>query len=115
MYKRQELGFRVLEEVSSDDKWYGSTLALQDGSDEPMIWIWRQGDEDNSVVCNHFVFSTNGKMDEVYENIVAAGIECNPPFTAAWGGRELIPVSYTHLGYVRLLERQNLLLGQVGR
>ena len=29
-------------------------------------------------------------MDEVYENIVLAGIECNPPFTAAWGGRELI-------------------------
>lgn len=67
-----------------------SLLALQDGSDEPMIWIWRQGDEDNSVVCNHFVFSTNGKMDEVYENIVAAGIECKPPFTAVWGGRELI-------------------------
>ena len=86
----KKLGFRVLEEVSPDDKWYGSTLALPDGSDEPMIWIWRQDDEDNSVVCNHFVFSTNGKMDEVYENIVLAGIECNPPFTAAWGGRELI-------------------------
>lgn len=86
----KKLGFRVLEEVSPDDKWYGSTLALQDESDEQMIWIWRQDDEDNSVVCNHFVFSTNGKMDEVYENIVTAGIECKPPFTAVWGGRELI-------------------------
>lgn len=33
----KKLSFRVLEEVSPDDKWYGSTLALQDGSDEPMI------------------------------------------------------------------------------
>ena len=40
----KKLGFRVMEEVSPDDKWYGSTLALHDGSDEPMIWIWRQGD-----------------------------------------------------------------------
>lgn len=77
----KKLVFHVLEEVSPDDKWYGSTLTLQDGFDEPMIWIGRQGD-DNSVVCNHLVFSTNGKMDEVYENIVAAGIECKPPFTA---------------------------------
>lgn len=85
----KKLGFRVLEEVSPDNKWYGSTMALQDGSDEPMIWIWRQCDEDESIVCNHFVFSTNGKMDEVYRNIVATGIECKPPFKAAWGGREL--------------------------
>ena len=28
--------------------------------------------------------------DEVYESIVAAGIACKPPFTAVWGGRELI-------------------------
>lgn len=28
-------------------------------------------------------------MDEAYENIVAAGIECNPPYTAVGGGREL--------------------------
>ena len=61
----KKLGFRVLEEVAPDDKWYGSTLALQDGDNAPIIWIWRQSDEDNSVVCNHFVFSTNGKMDEV--------------------------------------------------
>ena len=27
---------------------------------------------------------------EVYKNIVATGIECNPPFTAVWGGKELI-------------------------
>lgn len=86
----KKLGFRVLEEVAPDAKWYGSTLALQNGANEPMIWIWRQSDEDNRVVRNNFVFSTNGKMDEVYENIVAAGIACKPPFTAVWGGRELI-------------------------
>lgn len=51
-----------------------------------MIGIWRQGHEDNSVICNHL----NGKIDGVYENIIAAGIECKPPFTAVWGGRELI-------------------------
>lgn len=86
----KKLGFRVLEERSPDDKWYGAMLALQEDENEPMIWIWRQGDEDNSVICNHFVFSTNGKMDEIYENIVAAGIECKPPFTALWGGKELV-------------------------
>ena len=53
----KKLGFRVLEEVAPDDKWYGSTLALQDGDNAPIIWIWRQSDEDNSVVCNHFVLS----------------------------------------------------------
>ena len=86
----KKLGFRVLEEVSPEDKWYGSTLALQDSSKEPMIWIWRQNNVDNTVSCNHFAFSTNGKIDEVYKNIVATGIECNPPFTAVWGGKELI-------------------------
>ena len=35
----KKLGFRVLEEVSPDNKWYGATLALQDGANEPMIWI----------------------------------------------------------------------------
>lgn len=86
----EKLGFRVIEKVSPDNKWYGSTLSLQDGADEPKIWIWRQSDEDSSVVCNHFVFFANGKLDEIYENIIAKGIDCKPPFTAAWGGRELI-------------------------
>lgn len=86
----KKLGFRVLEERSSDDKWYGAMLALQEGADEPMIWIWRLGENDNSVARNHFVFTTNGKMDQVYESIIATGIECQPPFTAVWGGRELI-------------------------
>ena len=86
----KKLGFRVLEERSPDDKWYGAMLALQEDENEPMIWIWRQSDEDNNVVCNHFVFSADGKMDEIYEAITAAGIECNPPFIAAWGGREFI-------------------------
>ena len=69
---------------------YICRIALQEDENEPIIWIWHQGNDDNSVICNHFVFSTNGKMDEVYENIVAAGIECKPPFTAVWGGKELI-------------------------
>ena len=86
----KKLGFRVLEEVPSDNKWYGSTLALQDGADTPMIWIWRRSDEDDNVVCNHFVFSADGKMNEIYETITAAGIECNPHFIAAWGGMEFI-------------------------
>lgn len=85
----KKLGFKVLEESAADDEWYGAMFALQEDKNEPMIWIWRQGDKDNNIVCNHFVFSTNGKMDEVYENIIAAGIECKPPFTAVWGGREL--------------------------
>jgi hypothetical protein len=38
----KKLGLRVLEECAPDDKWYGATLALQDGSDEPKIWIWRR-------------------------------------------------------------------------
>ena len=40
----KKLGFRVLEEVAPDDKWYGSTLALQDGDNAPIIWIWRQSE-----------------------------------------------------------------------
>ncbi|MCH5325418.1 MAG: hypothetical protein J1E39_09400 [Eubacterium sp.] len=85
----KKLGFRAVEECSPDDPWYGATLALQDDKDEPVIWIWRLGDNDSVAACNHFVFSANGKMDELYENIISAGIECDPPHTADWGGREL--------------------------
>lgn len=47
-----------------------------------MIWIWCQGDKDSNVVCNHIVFSECGKIDEVYKNIIATGIECEAAFTA---------------------------------
>lgn len=86
----KKLGFRVLEEVPPNNEYYGSTLALSEADNPPLIWIWRQKDNDNSVVRNHLSFSTNGKMDEVYEKIISAGIKCDPPFIAAWGGRELI-------------------------
>ena len=84
----RKLGFRVLEEVPPGDKWYGAVLALQDENDEPRIWIWRKGEEETAF-CNHFVFSAGGDLDAVYQHIIAAGIACEPPFTAAWGGREL--------------------------
>lgn len=86
----QKLGFRVLNECSVDDRWYGAMLALQDHADQPVIWIWRQDAEDPRVACNHFVFSANGMLDEIYAGITAAGIDCDPPSTAVWGGRELV-------------------------
>ena len=86
----QKLGFRVLNECPFDDRWYGAMLALQDSADQPVIWIWRQDAEDDRMVCNHFVFSANGMLDAIYAGVTAAGIDCDPPSTAAWGGRELI-------------------------
>ena len=77
-----------MEEASPDDRRHGSTLALQDETNELMIWIWRLRDGENRAVCNHFVFPADGKVDEVHEKMVAAGTECKPPFTAGWGGRK---------------------------
>lgn len=84
------LGLRVLHEPAPDDNWYGAELALQDDKDEPVIWIWRLGDSDESTTSNAFVFTTGGKLQETYGKIRAAGISCEPPATAAWGGQELI-------------------------
>ena len=86
-YKR--LGFRVNEERAPDDKWYGAALALAGESDEPQIWIWRRQEGEETVVKNAFVFSTDGKLDETYQQFKAAGIDCRPPFTAVWGGQEM--------------------------
>jgi catechol 2,3-dioxygenase-like lactoylglutathione lyase family enzyme len=85
----KKLGFRVLEEPDSDNQWYGAMLALQDDDNEPVIWIWRLSEDAEITACNHFVFTTNGKLNETYERIKSAGIACDPPFTAVWGGQEL--------------------------
>lgn len=85
----KKLGFRVLEESAPDNQWYGAMLALQDDDNEPVIWIWRSPEDAETTVCNHFVFTTNGKLKETYESIKSAGITCDPPFTAVWGGQEL--------------------------
>lgn len=86
----KKLGFRPLEECEPDDQWYGATLALQDDSDEPVIWIWRAQDGDDTVVRNLFVFGTDNKLDEVYCQFKGSGVECDPPATASWGGREMM-------------------------
>lgn len=85
----KKLGFRVLEECEPDDQWYGATFALQDDKDEPVIWIWRRQDGDEMVVKNNFVFGVDGKLEETYHQFKAAGIECDPPVVAVWGGQEL--------------------------
>ena len=48
----KKLGFRVLEEAPADDRWYGAVLALKDGAEEPCIWIWRQGDQEEKTFYN---------------------------------------------------------------
>ena len=87
-YKR--LGFRVVEECASSDPYYGARLALMEDNDQATIWIWRIDGEDKIQCKNSFVFLTNGKLQEVYENIRRMGICCDPPETAVWGGQELI-------------------------
>lgn len=39
--------------------------------------------------CNNLYFTTNGKVEEIYENIKAAGIDCPEPIKTFWGGTEL--------------------------
>ena len=46
----KKLGFRVLEEVAPDDKWYGSTLALQDGDNAPIDVYKRQGQDSHMAI-----------------------------------------------------------------
>ena len=84
----KKLGFRVLQEP--DERWFGAMLALQLGGQTPVIWIWKQGEADREVCHNHLVFLTDGHIDSVYQEICDAGIECEPPFIASWGGKALI-------------------------
>ena len=84
----KKLGLRVVETSEPDNRWYGAMLALCDGADEPVIWIWRSTEEAEAT-RNRLVFSAGEHMDEVYERIKAAGIEIEPPYTAEWGGREM--------------------------
>lgn len=86
----QKLGFRITEECAPDSKWYGATFALTDEADQPQIWVWRRQDGDTDCVCNLLVFDTGDKLDEVYARFRQAGVECEPPATAVWGGRELM-------------------------
>ena len=83
------LGLTVLEEPAPDDKWYGARLALTDEEKTPVIWIWRRG-ENEADYRNHIVFDAVEGLEAVYARLCAAGISCEPPFTAAWGGRELV-------------------------
>ena len=85
----RKLGFRVLQEPT--EPWFGAMIALQlSAGQTPVIWIWKSGVNEQEPCCNHLTFMTDGHMDETYAQITSSGIECDPPFTAAWGGRELI-------------------------
>ncbi len=86
----RKLGFRVLKECAPDDQWYGATFALQEDKDEPVIWIWRRQDGDEMIVRNLFVFDTDGRLGEVYHQFKGAGVECDAPVTAVWGGQEMM-------------------------
>lgn len=81
------LGLRVVREPAAESRWYGAELALQ-GGDSPVIWIWRLEEGDGAK--NHLVFHADCGLDVMYERICKAGIACNPPFMAGWGGQELI-------------------------
>ena len=88
----KNLGFRVTEECAPDDKWYGATLALTDESDEPQIWVWRRQAGDSGCVSNLLVFGTENdeQLHAVYEQFKEAGVACEPPARAVWGGLELM-------------------------
>lgn len=82
------LGFRIVQEKESDS-YYGAALALTDEK-EPVIWIWAVPENEETHCCNNLYFTTNGKLNEVYENIKAVGIDCPAPVKTAWGGMEMM-------------------------
>ena len=85
----RKLGFRVLQEPT--EPYFGAMLALELAIGQtPVIWIWKRGKEDRECCCNHFVFLTDGHPNEVYQQILLAGIPCDPPSKAEWGGQEMI-------------------------
>lgn len=83
----KKLGLRVVEEVAPGDEYFGASLALM-GCDTPVMWIWRcpEGDQSKNNLC----FTTGGRLAEVYQTIREAGVECEPPSRAPWGGMELL-------------------------
>jgi len=85
----RKLGLTVMRPGDPESKWYGAELALEDGKQEPILWIWRSVDGYDPV-HNYMVFRSDVGLDVLYARIREAGIQCDPPFTAVWGGRELI-------------------------
>lgn len=83
------LGFVVAETAAPDSEYYGAALAL-DAVPGPVIWIWRLADGDSADCAAHMCFTTDGRLDETYRHITAAGISCSPPAKAPWGGMELL-------------------------
>lgn len=84
----KKLGLCV--KVQPEEKYFGAELALTAAENGPVIWIWSVAEDEDAPCRNHLVFTADGKLDRVYENIQAAGIECEPPKCAPWGGMELL-------------------------
>ncbi len=78
----------MVQEKESDD-YFGAALSLS-GENEPVMWIWTAGSEQEQKCKNNLYFTTGGKLIEVYEQIKQSGIDCPEPFKTAWGGMELI-------------------------
>lgn len=83
----KKIGFKVIQEKESDD-YYGAAFALQESQTEPVMWIWKSAEGEPAKCCNNLYFRTNGKIKEIYENVKASGISCEPPYRAPWGGTE---------------------------
>ncbi len=83
----KSLGLTVVQEKESDD-YFGAAFALSDQK-EPVMWIWSIPDGKEQPCCNNLYFTTGGKVQEVYENIKQAGIDCPEPVKTFWGGTEL--------------------------
>ncbi|TYQ15273.1 UNVERIFIED_CONTAM: hypothetical protein Cloal_1707 [Acetivibrio alkalicellulosi] len=54
----------------------------------PTITIWDENKWGKYVKGSTFVFMTDG-LDKTYEELKQKGMELEPPYKAAWGGREL--------------------------
>ena len=85
----QALGLPVVEIPKEEGPWYGAVLALQEGPNHPVIWIWKSTPEEAAAASSRLVFQTGGRMEELYQRLRGAGFDCPPPKRAVWGGMEM--------------------------
>lgn len=83
----KKIGLRVVEKPASEDEYFGAGLALG-GGDVPVMWIWRAPKGSESK--NNLSFSAGVNLDTIYHDVREAGIACEPPARAPWGGMEFL-------------------------
>lgn len=83
----QKLGIPILSEHPAADDYDGVELGF-DGR-KAIIWIWNREKWAKEGMGTVSLTFNCDDLDQTYVNLQAHGIQCDAPFVASWGGREI--------------------------